>query len=502
MSTLFSTPSIQNSVEHSTLFGFPRFGLQLSERRVLLLIGDLLLLTLAGLGALATWRLIRSDIVLDMTFVISHLNWLVMLAVIWSSLLFTLDGYDLKVAANFVRIGKRLIGVTASFAIIYLLFFFLVAEQPNSTYILPWFGEIQALRVVPIAFLAIALPLELGWRSAYATLLTKDQFQRRVLVVGAGRAGTALIEAFARDHRSNTHWLVGLIDDDPQKQYTTLHSVPVLGTHEQMVTTVEKYGIDEIVIAVSGDLMGGAFQSVMDCYERGVQITPMPVMYENLTGRVPVEHVGKSWSIVLPMAATPPGRLYQSVERVADLLMASLGMVLLAVVCPLLVVANYFWSPGPLFYTQTRVGRAGKLYKILKFRSMIPDAEKRSGAVWAQAADARITPVGHFLRKTRLDEIPQFWNVLKGEMSMIGPRPERPEFVEQLADSIPFYRSRHTVKPGMTGWAQVKYRYGASVEDALMKLQYDLYYIKHQSLFLNLLILYKTIRVVIGFQGR
>lgn len=502
MSTLTSVQSIQNIVERYTQLHSPRLGLQLSERRLLLLSGDLLLTTLAGLGALGIWRILRPDILLNLDFVLHHVNWLVMLALAWVALLFVLDGYDLKVSANLVRIGKRLIGVTLSFAIIYLLFFFLVAEQPNSTYILPWFGEIQALRVVPIAFLAIALPLELGWRSAYATLLTKDQFQRRVLVVGAGRAGTALIEAFAKDHRSNTHWLVGLIDDDPQKQYTTLHSVPVLGTHEQMVTTVEKYGVDELVIAVSGDLTGGAFQSVMDCYERGVQITSMPVMYENLTGRVPVEHVGKSWSIVLPMAATPPGRIYQVIERVADLCMAAVGMVLLAVVCPLLAVANYFWSPGPLFYAQTRVGRGGKLYKILKFRSMIPDAEKRSGAVWAQEADARITPVGHFLRKTRLDEIPQFWNVLKGEMSMIGPRPERPEFVEQLANSIPFYRSRHAVKPGMTGWAQVKYRYGASVEDALMKLQYDLYYIKHQSLLLNLLILYKTIRVVIGFQGR
>lgn len=502
MSTLISSQSLSHILGRYGTLRQPRLGLQLSERRILLLIGDLLLTLSAGLGALGIWRILRPDILLNWDFVLHHTNWLLTLAIAWVALLFILDGYDLKVAANFVRVGKRLIGVTLSFAIIYLLFFFLVTEQPNSTYILPWFGEIQALRVVPIAFLAIALPLELGWRSAYATLLTKDQFQRRVLVVGAGRAGTALIEAFARDHRSNTHWLVGLIDDDPEKQHAMLHNVPVLGTHEQMVTTVEKYGIDEIVIAVSGDLTGGAFQSVMDCYERGVQITPMPVMYENLTGRVPVEHVGKSWSIVLPMAATPPGRLYQVVERIADLVMAAVGMVLLAAVCPLLTVANYFWSPGPLFYAQTRVGRGGTVYKILKFRSMIPDAEKRSGAVWAQEADARITPVGHFLRKTRLDEVPQFWNVLKGEMSMIGPRPERPEFVEQLADSIPFYRSRHAVKPGMTGWAQVKYRYGASVEDALMKLQYDLYYIKHQSLFLNLLILYKTIRVVIGFQGR
>lgn len=502
MSTLTSAQSLQNTFGRYRHLRQPRLALRLSERRLLLFLGDLLLTILAGLGALITWRIIRPDIVFAREFIVVHANWLAMLSTAWLCLLFVLDSYDLKVSAHILRIGRRLFAATVSLAIIYLLFFFFTANQPNSFYTLPLLGEIQALRVVPIAFLAIVLPLELVWRGAYATLLTKDHFQRRVLIVGAGRAGQALIEAFLWDQRLNTHSLVGFIDDDPQKQHTMLHSIPVLGDHSQMVSIVEKYAVDEIVIAVSGDLTGGTFQSVMDCYERGTQITPMPVMYESLTGRVPVEHVGKSWSIVLPMAATPPGRLYQLVERITDIVLAIVGIMLLLFVCPLLTVANYFWSPGPLFYTQTRVGRGGKLYSILKFRSMIPNAEMRSGAVWAQEADARITPVGHFLRKTRLDEIPQFWNVLRGEMSMIGPRPERPEFVELLGTSIPFYRSRHAVKPGMTGWAQVKYRYGASVEDALMKLQYDLYYIKHQSLFLNLLILYKTIRVVIEFQGR
>lgn len=502
MSTLTSAQSLQNIFGRYRHLRQPRLALRLSERRLLLFLGDLVLTALAGLGALVIWRLIRPDIIFAREFIVVHAPWLGILSAAWLCMIFALDGYDLKVSAHILRIGRRLFAVFFTLLIVYLLFFFFAAEQPNSLYTLPFLGEIQALRVVPIAFLALALPFELGWRSAYAALLTMDHFQRRVLIVGAGRAGRALIDAFVRDHHSNTHWLIGLIDDDPQKQHIALHGIPVLGDHEQMVAMVEKYDIDEVVIAVSGDLTGGTFQSVMDCYERGVQITSMPVMYESLTGRVPVEHVGKSWSIVLPMAATPPGRLYQMIERLTDLVMASTGMVLLLLVCPLVALANYFLSPGPLFYAQTRVGRGGKLYKILKFRSMIPDAEKCSGAVWAQEADARITPVGHFLRRTRLDEIPQFWNVFKGEMSMIGPRPERPEFVEQLATSIPFYRSRHAIKPGVTGWAQVKYRYGASVEDALMKLQYDLYYIKHQSLLLNLLILYKTIRVVIGFQGR
>jgi lipopolysaccharide/colanic/teichoic acid biosynthesis glycosyltransferase len=228
----------------------------------------------------------------------------------------------------------------------------------------------------------------------------------------------------------------------------------------------------------------------------------MPVMYEALTGRVPVEHVGRHWYVSLPVGATPPGRFYTAVTRTGDILFALLGLLLLAVVAPFVWLGNRLWSPGPLLYSQVRVGRAGSLYRIVKFRTMVPDAEKQTGAVWAKDRDPRITSFGNLLRRSRLDELPQVWNILRGEMGLIGPRPERPEFVAQLAEQIPFYRSRHAVKPGLTGWAQVRYRYGASVEDALIKLQYDLYYIKYQSLWLNLLILYKTVRVVIGMQGR
>jgi lipopolysaccharide/colanic/teichoic acid biosynthesis glycosyltransferase len=177
-------------------------------------------------------------------------------------------------------------------------------------------------------------------------------------------------------------------------------------------------------------------------------------------------------------------------------------VVLLALLCPIVAAANRLWSPGPLFYRQTRVGRGGKLFRVNKFRTMVPDAEKDGGAVWTTENDCRVTRIGRWLRATRLDELPQCWNVLRGEMSIVGPRPERPEFIEDLTQKIPFYRSRLAVKPGITGWAQVKYRYGASVEDALVKLQYDLFYIKHQSISLDVQVLFETIGVILGLKGR
>lgn len=176
-------------------------------------------------------------------------------------------------------------------------------------------------------------------------------------------------------------------------------------------------------------------------------------------------------------------------------------MLLLAILLPFIALAIRLDSPGSVFYTQEREGRGGRRFRIIKFRSMVADAERAGKAVWATRDDPRITRVGKFMRRTRLDELPQFVNVLRGEMSIVGPRPERPQFVAQLQEEIPFYRARLSVKPGLTGWAQVKYRYGNTTEDALIKLQYDLYYIKHQSMVLDILILLRTIRVVLGFKG-
>lgn len=448
------------------------------------------------------WAYARPSFVsLSLGLLAHYATWLVAFPAVWLLVLAVTGSYDLKVAADVLRISRRLGIAFCVFVVGYLIFFFLSANE-NTYYTFPFLGEIRALRILPAVFAIVALGAEAVWRWSYATQLTKGHFRRRLLLVGAGEAGRTFLEAYQTENPSNSYQIVGVIDDDPEKRNALIAGFQILGDGQELVNIALQERVDGVVLAISHDLNGGMFQAIMDCFERGIQVTPMPVIYEALTGRVPVEHVGQHWYVSLPVGAVPPSRFYDAVMRLCDLVCGLLGLLALVVIIPLVWLGNRIWSPGPLFYFQIRVGRAGKNYRMVKFRSMVPNAEKESGAVWAEDHDPRITRIGNLLRKSRIDELPQFWNVLRGEMGLIGPRPERPEFVDQLATQIPFYRSRHAVKPGLTGWAQVQYRYGASVEDALIKLQYDLYYIKHQCLWLNMLIIYKTVRVVIGLQGR
>jgi exopolysaccharide biosynthesis polyprenyl glycosylphosphotransferase len=267
---------------------------------------------------------------------------------------------------------------------------------------------------------------------------------------------------------------------------------------------VTEHKVDTLVVAIthSPEINPILFQALLDCQEQGVHLVPMTSFYERLTGRIPVEHAGRNLHVILPLSDSPMQRVFQAVKRLVDLLAAAVGLLALGLIAPWVALANAVWSQGPLFYRQLRVGRGARPFQVVKFRSMVPDAERKSGAVWAQENDERITPVGRFLRKTRLDELPQVWNILRGDMSLIGPRPERPEFVTDLVKAIPFYQARHAVRPGLTGWAQVRYRYGSNLEDTLTKLQYDLYYIKHRNVYLELSILVKTAAVMIRFRGR
>jgi exopolysaccharide biosynthesis polyprenyl glycosylphosphotransferase len=249
-------------------------------------------------------------------------------------------------------------------------------------------------------------------------------------------------------------------------------------------------------------LSAGVFTGLVAAREQGVRIASMPQMYEDLMQKVAVEHVGNNLGVMFPVEQPRHLLLHDVFVRILDIAAGVVGLALTGLLMPFIALANACGgSPGPIFYRQLRVGKSGRNFSIVKFRSMTVNAEA-NGAQWSAQGDPRITPVGRFLRRTRLDELPQFWNILIGEMSLIGPRPERPEFVAKLAESIPFYRARHAVKPGLTGWAQVKYRYGSSEEDSLIKLQYDLYYIKHRSPVLDLRIISKTIRVVLTAAGQ
>jgi sugar transferase (PEP-CTERM system associated) len=231
----------------------------------------------------------------------------------------------------------------------------------------------------------------------------------------------------------------------------------------------------------------------------GVTFDHLATVYEEYTGKIAVENLRPSWMIF--SEGFRKSRTQRVTKRTLDIVASAVGLVLAAPIALVVMGLIKLTSPGPVFYRQARVGQDGRTFMIVKFRSMRVDAEDATGPVWAQKNDSRVTPIGGFLRRSRLDEIPQLWNALRGDMSMVGPRPERPEFVADLTRQIPFYGQRHVVKPGVTGWAQVRYTYGASVEDALQKLQYDLYYIKNMSVALDIFVMLQTIKTVLLRRG-
>ncbi len=448
---------------------------------------DLLLVNGATLFSLWLWTMRDPLRPFSQEFILSQAPWFLSLTVLWLLLASINDFYELKIAANFLSSAFTLLRITAFMLLIYLLIYF--------------FSPRDSLPRVFILFYAVLSFILLGlWRSGYALFFGRLPFQRRAIIVGAGASGQTIAQAI-RENLSSEYQLVGYIDDDPSKQGQLIEGVPVIGGRQDLLSLVKEKDASEVILAITHTVHRELIRAIMDCQEQGVQITLMPLLYEEITGRVPVEHVGDDWSLVLPLDHAAIGSFWPFFKRTLDIIISGLGLIILAPLFPVLALSIYVDSPGPIFYTQERVGKGGRVFRLFKFRSMIPRAEA-SGAVWAKENDPRVTRVGRFLRRTMMDELPQLINVLRGEMSIVGPRPERPIFAHQLADQIPFYRARHAVKPGMAGWALVNYGYSSSVRDALVKLQYDLYYIKHQSIYLDLLILAKTVGAMISFKGR
>ncbi len=428
--------------------------------------------------------------------------WLTLLAAIWLMLAAINDCYDIRVAGNHTQIAPRLLLTTVEAGVLYLVAFFIFGRPAVFLNSIPdqhlaTFDLYTPPRLVPGMFLLALLPMVMLWRFGYARLLTSPSLRRRAIIVGVGVSGRALIRTIRQNLRD--YEFIGFVDDDPAIQKTYVAGLPVLGTCNDLISLVQSTGADEVILSMQHDLHDDLFTLLIECYERRIEVKPMTLLYEEVMGRVPVEHLGPQWFLESSNAKTPI--FFQIFKRFIDISVALFGLMFLAILFPLIALAIYLDSPGPIFYKQERSGKYGVPFRLLKFRSMIPDAEQTGQAKWAAKNDPRITRLGRFLRRTRLDELPQVINILKGDMSIVGPRPERPQFVDQLEQQIPFYRTRLSVTPGLTGWAQVKYRYGSSVEDALIKLQYDLYYIKHQSFVLDLLIIVKTMGVVLTFKG-
>ncbi|MEQ1508953.1 MAG: TIGR03013 family XrtA/PEP-CTERM system glycosyltransferase [Sphingopyxis sp.] len=342
--------------------------------------------------------------------------------------------------------------------------------------------------------LAIILPMLV--RSFLISRLDGQSFQRRILVLGAGDRA-ARIGSLAEEKGSG-FVVVGYIamTDKPAVVENATHRNSIANLSDY----VERLNAGEVVLALEERRNALPLSDLVRVKTTGVYVNEISSFLERETGRVDLATVNPSW-FIFSDGFTAGQRMSKVAKRLFDIAASLLVLGLTLPIAVIAALAVRLDSKGPVFYRQIRVGHYGEPYRIFKFRSMREDAEAGGKAVWAAERDPRITRVGNFLRQTRIDEIPQAWNVLKGEMSFVGPRPERPEFVSDLEQQIPYYAERHMVKPGLTGWAQVNYPYGASIEDARAKLEYDLYYAKNYTPFLDLLILLQTIRVVLWPEG-
>ncbi len=343
--------------------------------------------------------------------------------------------------------------------------------------------------------ISISIILQSFWHIGYSLLLKLPMVSKNVLILGTGPIAKTMGKLLKASRSSYT--LSGYVNCVGEPIHVPDKSV--IGNGDGLLPIAQKEGVQTIVVSLSERRGTFPVREVLDCKLKGIDIIDGAAFYEQLTGKLLIESMHPSHLIFSDGFRITVFR--RSLKRIFDVMLASIGIVL---ALPFLIVIPAFikiGSKGPILFKQNRVGEGEDIFKVYKFRTMVHNAEEKTGPVWSKSGDSRITNLGRFLRKTRLDELPQLFNVIRGEMSIIGPRPERPFFVESLKRQIPYYSERHCLKPGVTGWAQVRYEYGDSIEDAIEKLRYDLYYIKYQAISLDLLIVLDTIKVVIFGKG-
>ncbi|MBI5412959.1 sugar transferase [Candidatus Peregrinibacteria bacterium] len=405
---------------------------------------------------------------------------------IWIVIFFINGFYDLQKARNSVVFFSSFLGT------ITLNFFLAIAY-----FYITDFRDITP-KTILLLLTIIYIPLFGAWRVAIQKILSGHTLQNRVLCIGLVAENIQLIEVLTKNPQIGFS-VAGVIADYPDSAPLPLpHDVAVWSSREPFEGLVKTHHVDTIVVA-AGSLTEPVTKELYKMIFMHAQIVDLVTFYEMITHRVPVLALNEAW--FLENIQEKEKQIYDSIKIFFDYLigaiMAAIGVVILIPVAALI----YFYDKGPIFIKQKRVGRDEKEFMLYKFRTMVVDAEK-NGAQFTVPHDKRITPVGRVLRVMRIDELPQALNILRGEMSFIGPRPERPEFVEEIAGYMPFYHVRHLIKPGLTGWAQINRGYYATREEHLIKLQYDLYYIKHRSLLLDGAILLQTVRVVVKWLGR
>lgn len=455
---------------------------EVSERKILLRVMDIIMVLLAiyGLNLYPKFEYLRFDVenIVSLTLLSVYL-------IIFGTIF---ELYDLQKASKLDTTFKNIVITTSTVVLFYLL----------TPVLSPYLPE----KRIQIVYFYLALIISiLLWRLVYINLIESPRFYKRVLLVGEISNIDGLVRAL--NTSDPNYKIVGFINSEA----STPESVKFTGLKEYLakdfLDVIEKERISEVLVASfnSEAIIAEVYHDLIMLLERGFKIREYTQVYEELLHRVPIQFVGKDFYKYFPFSRSNENKLYIFFQRASDILLAITGLAIGIIILPFILFGNALGNKGPLFYIQERIGRNGKPFKIIKLRTMIINAEK-DGVKWAKKDDKRITKFGKFLRRSRLDEVPQFYNVLKGDMSVIGPRPERPFFVNELARIIPFYETRHIIKPGLTGWAQVKTRYGSSIDDSLIKLQYDLYYIKHRSVFLDFNIAIKTLSTILYYRGQ
>ncbi|WP_026914494.1 exopolysaccharide biosynthesis polyprenyl glycosylphosphotransferase [Christiangramia portivictoriae] len=460
----------------------PIFHFEISERKFLLKLFDILfaLLSLTIVGIIFQFDYFRINS--------ETWTWTLVFILYLSFFGNVFELYDLQKADRFDSVLKNVLLTTSLTVLFYMLTPFLTPSLPENRLQIIFF------------FLSVAISL-LIWRSLYISLISSPRFYKRVLVVGDSFDIKLIAESLQK--ADPNYCIVGYINTDETLKTEIAREDLLRFEVEELVQTVKKEHISEIVVtsAFQRGLMLPLYNQLSRLQKQGFSIRDYTQVYEEITRRIPVQNVDKDFYRYFPFSRNHQNKFYLLVFRIFDIIVSIIGILIGICLGPIILIGNLIANRGKTFYFQERVGKHGEVFKIVKLRTMNKDAEI-SGPQFAQKRDLRVTKFGRFLRRSRLDEIPQFYNVLLGDMSLIGPRPERPIFVNELSELIPFYDTRHIIKPGLTGWAQVMANYGDCYDDSLEKLQYDLYYIKHRGIFLDLSILLKTLSTVLFFRGQ
>lgn len=458
------------------------FNYPFSKRQLVLTAGDLLIIN----GSIFLSVIIRLGLNVGWDYIRNNLASFLLVGLVFVLIFFFTELYDVR--KDFTSVTNIVTIVCASStAFIITTFLFYVTWQ---------------LRIGRGIFIILGLLITffiIWWRILYGYLLDQPIFNKNTLIVGAGQAGKFILQEIRKSRKTGLK-VIGFIDDDISKKERLVEGVRVMGNRYTLSSIIHKQHIGLIIVAISREKHPDLIKALINCSWNGTEIVDVPTIYEQLTGKIPFNHIDNAW--MLHIVTNKPkvyGRIIKPVYETCIALILFIALMPVMAIIALLIKIN---SRGRIFYLQERVGKDNKRFKIIKFRTMLENAESTTGAVYAKDNDPRITGAGKFLRKWRLDEIPQLLNIMAGNMGLIGPRPERHVFIKEFEEKIPFYSQRLAIRPGLTGWAQVKYPYASTLQQTEEKLQYDLYYIKNMGFLLDIIILMKTAQAMLFGRGK